>query len=224
MGNVYVADSANETIRKVTPGGQVTTLAGTAGLVGTADGTGDRRPGFNGPIGVAVDRFGQCLCLADCDSRTIRRWLRRLVTTLAGMASRRLDRWHGQRREIQLSSSGVAVDAAGSVYVSDYENCTIRKIASAGGDDARRHRGRHRLVRRLGSAARSRGPDGIAVYGSGSVYVADCGNNTIRKITAGGLVSTLAGTAGNTGSANGTGGVAMFTLPTALPWTAPVTS
>jgi streptogramin lyase len=212
LGNVYVADSANETIRKVTPGGQVTTLAGTAGLVGTADGTGSAAR-FNGPIGVAVDGSGN-VYVADCDSRTIRKVAAGgLVTTLAGMASDGSTDGTGSAAKFYLPS-GVAVDASGSVYVSDYENCTIRKIASGGVvTTLAGTAGGIGSSDGLGSAARFRGPDGIAVDGSGSVYVADCGNNTIRKITAGGLVSTLAGTAGNTGSANGTGGVAMFNTP-----------
>src|SRR5262249_39837561 len=147
-GNVYVADGGNSTIRKVTATGIVTTLAGTAGMPGSADGTG------------AAARF--------------------------------------------FALFSVAVDDAGNVYAADSNNHNIRKGTAAG------------IVTTLagpagaagsqdgtGAAARFFSPAGVAVDSASNVYVADNNNFTIRKATLAGVVTTLAGTAGMTGSANG---------------------
>jgi secreted PhoX family phosphatase len=109
---------------------------------------------------------------------------------------------------------GVAVDGSGNVYVADYNNDTIRKVTPAG------------VVTTLagspgvigsadgtGSAAQFNSPQGVAVDGSGNVYVADSGNSTIRKVTPAGVVTTLAGSAGVNGSADGTGSAARFNSP-----------
>ena len=107
--------------------------------------------------------------------------------------------------------SGVAVDSAGNVYVADWYNYTIRKVAPGG------------VVTTLAGLARSAGstdgtgsaagfyePAGVAVDSAGNVYVADRWNSTIRKVTPGGVVTTLAGLAGSAGSADGTGSAARF--------------
>jgi streptogramin lyase len=212
-GNVYVADTYNHTIRTITPAGVVTTLAGTAGSVGSADGTGSAAR-FYYPQGVAVDGSGN-LYVADLGNHTIRKITPAgVVTTLAGTAgSSGSADGTGSAARFYLPY-GVAVDSSGNVYVADTHNNTIRKITPAG------------VVTTLagtaasfgsadgtGSAARFNYPYGVAVDGSGNVYVADPGNNTIRKITPAGVVTTLAGTAGSSGSADGTGSAARFWSP-----------
>jgi sugar lactone lactonase YvrE len=190
-GNVYVADTFNDTIRKVTPIGTnwvVTTLAGLAGSPGSADGTGsDAR--FSQPRGVAVDSTGN-IYVTDTENHTIRKvtpvgtnWV---VTTLAGLpgSSGSTDGTGNAARfgTVIGGPLGVAVDSAGNVYVSDaYPNSTIRKVTPtgvvttlAGLADA--------FVRSAdgtGSAARFDSPFGVAVDSAGNVYVEDI--NTIRK-------------------------------------------
>ena len=154
-GTVYVTDTGNDEIRKVTPAGEVTTLAGlvqysvtnTAGVSGSADGTGSAAR-FNVPAGVAVDSAGN-LFVADSENHTIRKvtaqgtnWV---VTTLVGLAG------------------------------------------SYGSTDG------------TGSAARFYVPLGVAVDSAGDVYVADTGNDEIRKVTPAGVVTTLGGLAGSYG-------------------------
>ena len=139
--NLFLADTANHTIRKITPAGVVTTVAGLAGSSGSADGTGSNAR-FNSPIGVAVDAAGN-LFIGDSDNSTIRKITPGgVVTTFAGMAG------------MTGSTDGV------------------------------------------GAAARFNGPRGLAIDANGNIYVCDTFNNTIRKITPSATVTTLAGMAG----------------------------
>ncbi|HXI13096.1 MAG TPA: hypothetical protein VNM92_10695 [Thermoanaerobaculia bacterium] len=222
-GNVYVADTSNGTIRKITPAGVVTTLAGLAGGFGSADGTGSAAR-FNFPRGVATDSSGN-VYVADSDNHTIRKITPAgAVTTLAGLAEfgGRADGTGSAARF--LLPTGVATDSSGNVYVADRENSTIRKITPAGavttvaglaGDSNRgSFDGR-------GSEARFNRPTGVATDSSGNVYVADRDNGTIRKITRAAsaraaAVTTLAGLAGTAGNADGTGSAARFGLPSGV--------
>src|SRR5215470_10182099 len=113
------------------------------------------------------------------------------------------------------SPSGVAVDSAGNVYVADQGNDTIRKVTAAGVvTTLAGTAGITGSADGTGAAARFNAPFGVAVNGAGIVYVADSFNQTIRKITAAGVVTTLAGSAGVRGSADGTGAAARFSDPT----------
>jgi len=214
-GNLYVADRLNHTIRRVTPAGMVTTLAGTPGVSGSADGTGAAAR-FSEPIGVTVDSAGN-LYVADSSNHTIRKITPAgAVTTLAGTpgmsgstdgtgaAARFNDPW------------GVAVDRAGNVYVADLKNHTIRKVTAAGVvTTLAGTAGESGSSDGEGSAARFRLPKSVAVDSADNIYVADTDNDTIRKITAG-VVTTLAGTARTPGSADGTGANARFTYPSGV--------
>ena len=182
-GNVYVADLSNNTIRKVTPGGVVTTLAGTAAVTGSADGTGSAAR-FYYPSGVAVDSSGN-VYVADQFNHTIRKVTPGgVVTTLAGTA--------GVDGSVDGTGSaasfkrpqGVAVDSSGNVYVADYYNHTIRKVTPSGVvTTLAGTAGDGRNLDGTGSAARFKYPYGVAVDSSGNVYVGDTSNHTIRKVT-----------------------------------------
>jgi streptogramin lyase len=212
-GNVYVADTYNNTIRKVTPAGVVTTLAGTAGVGGSADGTGAAAR-FSTPYGVAVDGSGN-VYVADTNNSTIRKITPAgVVSTLAGNAGA----WgsaDGTGAGARFNyPQGVAVDGSGNVYVADSNNYTIRKITPTGVvTTLAGTAGAYGSADGAGAAARFINPFGVAVDGSGTVYVADTGNLTIRKITPAGVVTTLAGSAGASGTADGTGVAARFYQP-----------
>jgi hypothetical protein len=221
-GNVYVADSVNSTIRKMTPVGTnwvVTTLAGLAGCTGTKDGTGSAAR-FNYPNGVAVDGAGN-VYVADTGNNIIREvtpvgtnWV---VTTLAGLpGSAGTNDGTGSAARF-AAPNGVTVDSAGNVYVADTGNNTIREVTPVGTNwvvttlaglpaSAGTNNG-------LGSAARFYFPFGLAVATNGNLYVADTFNHTIRQVTPLGAVTTLAGLAGNDGSADGIGSNARFGFP-----------
>ena len=214
-GNLYVADSFNYTIRKITPGGMVSTLAGQAGLnEGTTDGTGSAAR-FYDPEDLAVDSSGN-VWVADGKGDTIRLITPAgVVTTVAG-SPRVNGTANGTGSSARFNNLlGIIVDLAGNVYVADSDNNTIRKMTPAfavttlagtsgrsGGTDG------------TGSAARFSAPGGMAVDPSGILFVADSGNNTIREITPSGVVTTIAGLAGATEATDGLGLAARFNGPT----------
>lgn len=208
-GNIYVADTGNNTIRKISPAGIVSTIAGLAGQAGTNDGVGSIAR-FRNPWGVAADNGGD-VYVADMSNDTIRKITPAgHVFTFAGQAgmSGNADGFGTGARF--NNPFGVAVDSAGNVYVSDTANNAIRKITVgrvvttlaglpgyAGNTDGN------------GPDARFWSPQGLAVDGSGNIYVADTGNNAIRKITPMGVVTTLPASTDKTLLLNGPGGVAV---------------
>ncbi len=212
-GNVFVADWGNNTIRKITPTGVVTTLAGTAVSLGSADGTGASAR-FNSPHSVAVDGSGNVF-VADWGNNTIRNITPTgAATTLAGTAgsSGSAD---GTGAAARFNGPiGVAVDVSGNVFVADSANNTIRKITTAGVvTTIAGTAGLSGSADGTGSAARFHAPTGVAVDGEDNVFVADMDNWTIRNMTSAGVVTTLAGSAGSYGSADGTGAAARFISP-----------
>ncbi|MDE2432882.1 MAG: hypothetical protein KGN37_08530 [Burkholderiales bacterium] len=216
LGNVYVADSGNNTIRMITPAGVVSTLAGTAGAQGSADGNGAAASFFN-PYGTTTDRAGN-VYVADYSNRTIRKITSAgVVSTFAGTAGVQGSA-DGTGGTASFSGPGhIATDSVGNVYVADSANDTIRKITPAGVVSTfAGAAGAQGSVDGTGAAARFKVPGGVATDNAGNVYVADSFNNTIRKITPAGVVSTLAGTAGVQGSGDGTGSAASFYWPNGI--------
>jgi sugar lactone lactonase YvrE len=211
--NLYVSDTVNNTIRKITPGRVVTTLAGAAGFLGATDAIGTAAR-FNSPVGLAVDTAGN-VYVADSKNLTIRKITPTgAVTTLAGSPSQ-LGATDGQGAAARFFLPyGVAVDAAGNVYVAEGGNHLIRKITPDG------------LVSTLagtamqagftngtGGAARFDTPFGLSIDAAGNLYVADSGNNAIRKVTPAGVVTTVAGLSGPAGALDGPVAVARFNQP-----------
>ncbi len=214
-GNLYVADTSNQVIRKITPAGVTTTIAGTPGVEGSADGTG-AAASFNAPYNVSIDTADN-VYVTDYAANTIRKITPTgVVTTLAGTAGQAggLD---AQGSAARFSNPfGLAVNSNGDVLVADTYNNAIRKVTSSGAVTTLAGLTRTGSADGAGSVARFNNPLGAATDASGNVYVVDYGNDTIRKITSAGVVSTLAGTAGVAGSADGTGAAASFTGPGGL--------
>src|SRR5947207_3719540 len=212
-GNVYVADTTNYAVRKITSTGVVTTLAGLAGTAGIIDGTGsDAR--FGALNGIAVDRTGN-VYVTDGSYHTVRKITPAgVVTTLSGTPAVTGSADGTGSAARFYSPFGIAVDSAGNLYVTDLNNQTIRKITPAGVvTTVAGAAGVIGSTDGSGSAARFHYPAGIAVDSAANVYVADTYNYTIRKITSAGSVSTFAGTAGVYGRADGTGSAALFSFP-----------
>lgn len=190
--NVYVADTWNHTIRKVTRDGVVSTLAGLADERGSADGAGVAR--FDAPHGLAVDNSGN-VYVADYYGCTIRKITPGgFVSTLAGLPYKRGSEDGSGGNARFAFPSGVALDSSGNIYVADYDNATIRKITPDGLVSTLAGKaGNFGNVDGSAHSARFFGPSGLALDQTGNIYVADSYNNAIRKITPDGLVSTLGG-------------------------------
>jgi formylglycine-generating enzyme required for sulfatase activity len=204
FGNLYISDYQGHKIRKITPSGVVTTLAG-SGSVGSADGTG-LAASFNNPNAVAVDNIGNVYVSANNKIRKVTP--NGVVTTLAGSGSNGSADGIGSAATFN-NPSGVAVDSAGNVYVGDMSNNKIRKISSAGVVTTLAGSGIGGSGDGTGTGASFFSPYGLAVDVSGNIFVADQGNSKIRKITPEGVVTTVAGS-GTAGSLDGLGSNATF--------------
>ena len=205
QGNVYVGDRVNRRIRKITPGGVVTTIAG-SGAAGSADGTGAAAT-FNDPQGVAVDRNGNVF-VADTGNHRIRRITPGgVVTTLAGSS---LGFAEGTGAAAQFNKlAGLAVGADGNLYVADTDNHRIRRVTPAGVVSTFAGSGVAGGANASGSSAELDQPTAIAVDKFGNLFVGEFAGHRIRKITPAAAVSTYAGT-GAIGSANGPAASATF--------------
>ena len=214
--NLYLTDTLNNTIRKITPGRVVSTLAGTAGQSGTSDGTGAAAR-FNFPVGIAVDSSGN-IFVADAKNFTIRKITSAgVVSTFAG-APFQLGSADGTGSAARFFLPyGVATDGSGNVYVTDAGNHLIRKITPAGVVTTLAGTAlASGYVDATGSAARFNTPWGITVDGAGTLYVGDSENHVIRKVSPTGTVTTLAGLAGVVGAQDGAGTAARFNQPRGL--------
>jgi gliding motility-associated-like protein len=211
-GNIYVADQRNQLIREITPGGAVTTLAG-SGATGAANGAGTAAS-FNNPSGVAVDASGN-VYVGDQTNNLIRKITSAgVVTTFAGSSTHGFVNGTGTAASFN-GPTAVAIDNSGNVYVADNGNYAIRKITPAGVVTTLAGSGTLGSANGTGTAASFNNPSGLAVDASGNVYVADQNNQLIRKITPAGVVSTFAGS-GTAALVNGTGTAASFDYPIGL--------
>ncbi len=215
-GNLVVADAAAHTIQKISPAGQVSLLAGSAGQAGSADGVGATAR-FNQPGALALLSDGSMVV-----TDTANHFVRSVtpaggVSSLAGVAgsSGAAD---GSGTAARFSSPvGIARDSSGAWLVADAGNHTIRKVSPAGVVTTfAGSAGVSGTADGSGAAARFNEPTGIAVDGAGVVYVSDAGAHVVRKITPGGNVTTLAGQAGLAGAQDGAGAMARFNHPGGL--------
>jgi sugar lactone lactonase YvrE len=215
-GTIFVADSANHTIRRIATNGLVTTFAGAPGTNGFANGTGGAAR-FDSPTGLALDAAGNLL-VADTGNHTIRRITPAgVVSTLAGFAGQ-----SGFSNAVGTNARftaplDVCVAANGTVLVSDSGNHCIRAITPGaavstfagvpetwGSEDG------------PAAEARFNGPVGLALDPAGNLFVADANNHTIRRVATNGLVTTFAGAPGVDGFADGIAAAARFASPAEL--------
>lgn len=211
-GNIYVADTNNNEIRKITPTGVVTTLAGT-GAAGSADGPASSAT-FTSPTGIAVDSAGD-VYVADSGNNEIRVISAAgVVSTLAGSTTPGSSDGTGSGASFH-SPFSLALDSLGNIYVADAGNNEIREVTSAGVVTTLAGTITKGSADGNGTSASFYSPEGIAIDSSGNLYIADSGNNEIRRINTADVVSTLAGST-TPGHADGTGASASFTNPFGL--------
>lgn len=186
-GQVFVADTGNSTIRSIVPGTDVSTFAGNAGVQGTTDANGSNAS-FHTPIYMAGDNAGNLYVLDWFAVRKIS--ATGDVTTLAGQpgTSGMVD---GQGSTARFGySAGIAADANGNVYVTDYSAATVRKITPAGEvSTLAGTAGSHGVIDGTGAVARFGSPGGITLGNDGNLYVVD--GLSVRKVTPAGVVTTL---------------------------------
>jgi uncharacterized protein (TIGR03437 family) len=192
-GNLYIADTGNSKVREVS-GGTITTVAGsgTAGYAG--DGAAAASAQLSSPVGLAFDAKGN-LYIADTDNNAVRKVAGGTISTVAGTGHQGYTGDGGLAVSAQLGyPEGVAVDAAGNLYITDTLNYAIRKVSPAGtiatiaGNGAAGYSGDGGAA----SQAQLTFPTGIAVDNSGNVYFSDAGA-AVRKVYGNGLIATIAG-------------------------------
>jgi len=206
-GNLYIADVSNDRIRKVDTFGIITTYAGSVVMGGS---TGDGGPATNAslysPRSVITDKHGN-LYFTDAGNNKIRKVdATGTISTIAGNGAWGYFGDGGAATNAKIGNSyGVAADDAGNIYFSDAGHNVIRKIDASGNISTVAGTGVSGFVGEgtPATSAQLQNPYGIAVDGSGNLYIADCNNNRIRKVNTAGIISTIAGT--GTGGFSGDG-------------------
>jgi len=193
-GNLYISDYSNHRIRKVTSDGIISTFAGN----GTAATKGDDGPAVQAslpyPRRLGMDAEGNLYVSTDYRVRRISR--DGVITTVAGTGEAKVSGDGGRAIDASFGSPyGLAFDAAGNMYVSDWTDCRIRKITTDGMIGTFAGDGQCRFAGDGGQASKAslRGPNGLAMDHSGNLFVADVNNRRIRKIAPDGVISTVAG-------------------------------
>ncbi|MNX58501.1 Serine/threonine-protein kinase PknD [compost metagenome] len=209
-GNLYAADSENDRIRRVAPNGDVSTWSG--------DGTREQRDGarqqarFKSPNGVYFDRKTNALYVSEAYDKIRKIDANGSVTTFAGTGTPGFVDGPVATKGQLNTPWGMAMDAAGNLYVTDSRNYAIRKITPGGVLSTLAGNGQPGALDGKGSTARFNRPRGLAMDAAGNLYVADTDNHAIRKVSPTGTVTTFVG-AGRPGYEDATGTEAEFNEP-----------
>jgi len=195
-GNLYIADTANHRVRRVTPDGVIRTFAGNGSVGSGGDGGPATAASLNEPQGVAVDAAGN-VYIADTQNHRVRRVTPAgIITTVAGSGVDGYGGDSGAAMAARLSSPlGLATDGAGNLYIADSGNNRVRKVAAGtgvmttvagrgygyGGDNG------------PATEALLRSPAAVALDAAGNLYIADAGNFIIRQVSPAGVIKTIAG-------------------------------
>lgn len=209
-GNVFMTDASNHTVRKVVPATGVSTVIAGTGVPGfSGDGGPAVAASLNTPRGVAVDAAGN-VYIADTSNHRIRKIdASGTITTIAGTGVGTFGGDNATATAARVNSpQGVAVDSAGNVFIADTSNHRIRKIDTGGtiSTVAGNGTGGYLADNVSATGTRINAPRGVVVDGAGNFYFADTSNNRIRRVSAGGTITTFAGT--GAASFSGDGGAA----------------
>ena len=196
-GNLLIADSANHRIRKVTPAGTISTVAGGGPVGATGDGGPATSARLNYPSDVTVDPTGALLIADTAGSRIRKVTAAGIISTVAGNGEGGFSGDGGPAILARLSApSGVTVDASGNILIADHNNNRIRRVTPDGVIQTIAGNGTRGPVVDGGPATETsiNLPGGVAVDASGNILIADTHNHRIRKVNASGIISTVAGT------------------------------
>ena len=213
-GNIYIADSSNNRIRKVNTSGNISTVAGNGTGGYSGDGAAATSAELYDPTGVAVDSAGNIYIAEQNNNRIRKVSTSGNISTVAGNGTKGYSGDGGAAISAELNQpAGVAVDSAGNIYIADYVNHSIRKVDTSGkistvaGDGP--GNGSYNGDGILATSAELYYPSGVAVDSAGNIYIADTINYRIRKVDAStGYISTVAGNGAHYGSI-GDGGAAI---------------
>jgi sugar lactone lactonase YvrE len=210
--NLYVADYSNHRVRKISPAGLVTTVAGT-GTASGVDGPGSSAT-FNQPRGIGCDRFGN-IYVAQFGGASIRKITPKgFVSRIAGTGVSGFDNASGNALISRVNNpSQIAVDSEGNIFIIERGNHRLRRITPAGVISTFAGSGANAVTDGTGSSAAFRSPEGVCVDANDSLYVCDLFGATLRQVTTGTVVTTIAGLANTAGSEDGVGSVARFNSP-----------
>jgi gliding motility-associated-like protein len=211
-GNVYVADTKNFKIRKITPSGIVTTVAG-QGVFGTTNGPVNTAR-FGYPVGVAVSPDGSIIYVADYNTHVIRQISGGTVTTVAGMIYVTGNTNGSGNAATFNHPAGLCLTPSGELLIADEWNNQIRKMTAGGLVSTIAGTGFPGSTDGAASSAAFNGPTTITLGAGGNYYIADALNHTLRAYNpATQIVSTYAGSAGISGSNDGSAASARFNTP-----------
>jgi sugar lactone lactonase YvrE len=195
FGNVFIADTSNSRIRKVSTNGVITTAAGNGSSGYAGDGRAATNTSLNYPWGVAVDNLGDVF-IADTGNYRIREVTTNgIITTIAGNGTYGYSGDGGRATSAELASpQAVAVDSSGNLFIADTYNNRIRKvtdsiITTVAGNGTAGHSGDGGQA----THAELKTPYAVAVDSSGNLFIADEGNYRIREVTTNGIITTVAG-------------------------------
>ncbi|MDQ0791692.1 RICIN domain-containing protein [Streptomyces sp. B1I3] len=216
-GTLYISDYNNHRVRKVTTDGKISTVAGTGDAAFGGDGGLAVSAQLNCPREIALDSAGN-LYIADAGNHRVRKvGADGKISTVAGTGAADFGGDGGPATAARLNSPyGVAVDSAGVLYVADYNNHRVRKIAADGKISTVAGTGSATFGGDGGPAvsAQLHLPHGVAVDSAGVLYVADYKNHRVRKVGADGKISTVAGTgAADFGGDGGPATAARLNMP-----------
>jgi sugar lactone lactonase YvrE len=207
QGNVYVADNMNHRIRKITPDGVVTTLAGS--VSGYLDDTGALAK-FTNPTGVAVDKLGNVYVTDQLNYRIRKITPGGVVSTFAGSGAHGFQDGVGTAASFNIPA-GITIDSKGNLFITDQLNHAIRKITPDGTVSTIAGNGGAGFDDGIGASATFNNPMAIAVDSDGNLFVVDHLNHSIRTITPDGHVLTISG--GSPGFSDGDALTALFYYP-----------
>jgi trimeric autotransporter adhesin len=211
-GNLYFADSGNHRIRRITPAGSISTVAGNGTPGYSGDGGAAVSAQLNGPLGVAVDASGN-VYVADTGNNRVRKVSANgVIATIAGNGNASFYGDEGPALAASIHApQGLTIAPDGTIYIADTLNQRVRRIGTDGVIHTLAGNGLAAFSGDGTDATKQslNMPAALALDGSGNVYVADTGNNRVRMVSPVGALSTVAGNGGAGSGGNGTAAVSV---------------